>query len=371
LALVVSVQSYFQGSKIKSEYTYHHYNNYIIFKQSFYHLLDGTNLYQPYPEESADLYKYSPTFSLFFGLLAWLPDLAGLIIWNLLNALVLFFAIKSIPGLTHKAKVWLSLFVLFEMVGSLQNSQSNALTVGLIILAFSFLEKKKYFWASFFIVFPVFIKLFGIVAFTLYIFYPNKPKLLLFTAFWFVFLVFSPLVFTSFSGLLMQYNEWGNLLTNDHSISQGISIFGIIQSWFNIHVSKIYILFSGILLFLLPLIRFKKYDDLPFRLLMLASILIWVIVFNHKAESPTFVIAMCGIGIYLFSGSFTKAKMGLMVLSLLLTSLMFQDFIPKTFRNEYIIAYNLKVLPSVVVWLFVIVEMLNRKNPVETEKIMD
>jgi hypothetical protein len=324
--------------------------------------LDGTSLYQPYPEESADLYKYSPAFSLFFGALAWLPNLPGLLIWNLLNALVLFFAIKSIPGLTDKAKVWLSLFVLFEMVGSLQNSQSNSLTVGLIILAFSFLEKKKYFWASFFIVFPVFIKLFGIVAFALYIFYPKKPKLLLFTTFWFVFLIFIPLFATSISGLLMQYTEWGNLLANDHSLSQGISIFGIIQTWFNVHISKIYILLIGILIFLFPMVRFKKYDDQPFRLLMLASILIWVIVFNHKAESPTFVIAMCGIGIYLFSGNFTKTKMGLLVFSLLLTSLMFQDFIPKTFRNDCIIAYNLKVLPSVVVWLLIIKEMLFGKK---------
>ncbi|MDB4303862.1 DUF2029 domain-containing protein, partial [Desulfosarcina sp.] len=135
LALVTSFQSYFQGTKMYGEKSYQHYNNYTVFKQSFYHLVDGVSLYQLYPEEQFDLYKYSPAFSLFFGSIAWLPDIVGLSIWNLLNVLVLFFAIKLVPGITDKSKVWLSLFVVFEMVGSLQNSQSNALIAGLIILA--------------------------------------------------------------------------------------------------------------------------------------------------------------------------------------------------------------------------------------------
>ena len=32
----------------------------------------------------------------------------------------------------------------------------------------------------------------------------------------------------------------------------------------------------------------------------LAAILVWVVIFNHKAESPTYIIAMMGIGISTF-----------------------------------------------------------------------
>ncbi len=367
-AVAISVQSYLQGTKIWDGNPYLHYNNYNIFKYSFYHLLDGVSLYQHYLTEYFDLYKYSPAFSLFFGSIVWLPDLPGLMLWNLINVFVLFIGIKLLPGLTDKSKVWLLFFVFFEMVGSLQNSQSNALVVGLIILAFSQLENKKYFWATFFITFSVFIKLFGIIAFALYLFYPRKQKLVLYGFFWTLFFLFIPLIVTSFSELLFQYSEWWAMLANDHSQSLGISIFGMLNSWFNFNISKIYILISGVVIFLIPLIRIKKYSDFNFRLLTLASILIWIIIFNHKAESPTFVIAMSGIGIYLFYDKFTNTKLGLMIFSIVFTSLMFQDFIPQSFKNDVIIAFNLKVLPSVIIWFIIIKEMTVGKDWLKMRK---
>jgi len=45
---------------------YSHYNNYIIFKQSFYHLIAQKDLYIHYPQEQYDLFKYPPTFALLF-----------------------------------------------------------------------------------------------------------------------------------------------------------------------------------------------------------------------------------------------------------------------------------------------------------------
>jgi hypothetical protein len=67
------------------------YNNYLIFKYSWYHLLEGTNLYGIYPERHWDFYKYSPTFALLMSTMAYLPDVVGLSIFNLLNALAVFF----------------------------------------------------------------------------------------------------------------------------------------------------------------------------------------------------------------------------------------------------------------------------------------
>lgn len=94
-SLAASVQSYLRSKKHinNSEVAYTKYNNYIIFKQSFYHLINDRDLYSVYPEEHWDLYKYTPSFSLAFGVFAVLPDLAGLICWNRLIILVLFFAI--------------------------------------------------------------------------------------------------------------------------------------------------------------------------------------------------------------------------------------------------------------------------------------
>ena len=55
-SLVASVQSYLLPHKKMDdsgpEYT--RYNNYVIFKQSFYHLIDQKDLYTLYPEEHWD-----------------------------------------------------------------------------------------------------------------------------------------------------------------------------------------------------------------------------------------------------------------------------------------------------------------------------
>src|SRR4030095_9412927 len=105
LGIAASVQSLMLSSKKnKSEQQYTHYNNYVIFKQSFFHLKDDKDLYSPYPDEHWDLYKYSPTFALFFGLFALLPDGIGVMLWNLLNSLILVFAIYYLPKLSLQQK---------------------------------------------------------------------------------------------------------------------------------------------------------------------------------------------------------------------------------------------------------------------------
>ena len=93
-ALAASIQSLI-GTKAYHEggIVYNRYNNYTIFEKSFDHLKNYQDLYIPYPEEHWDLYKYTPSFSVFFAVFNILPDWLGLSLWNLLNAIVLCLAI--------------------------------------------------------------------------------------------------------------------------------------------------------------------------------------------------------------------------------------------------------------------------------------
>ncbi|NJM14947.1 MAG: DUF2029 domain-containing protein [Bacteroidales bacterium] len=177
-ALAASVQSIALGPKtyVQGGKEYNHYNNYTIFEKSFHHLKNHQDLYIAYPEEHNDLYKYTPTFSVFFGLFAIFPDWIGLNLWNLANALVLLLAVYSLPRLDNRQKGMVLLIVLIELMTSMQNEQSNALIAGLLVLSFALLENKKYFLATFCTVFTVYIKLFGIVGFALFLFYPKKWK---------------------------------------------------------------------------------------------------------------------------------------------------------------------------------------------------
>ena len=351
LTLGITAQSFLKHQKTfdESGLQYTQYNNYLIFKQSFFHLIESKDLYQLYPQEHWDLYKYSPTFSVLMAPMAVLPDTIGLFIWNLINVLVLFFAFWSLPTHSIKSKLFMLGFVLIELITSTQNTQSNALIAGLIIFALIYLEKNKPMLSALFIVLTVFIKLFGIVALALFIFYPNKIKGALFTLFWIVVLALLPLVFVTPEQLIFLYKSWLNMLQADHGISTGLSVAGWLSTWFGIEAKSLVVVI-GAILFCVPLINYKFFNELRFKLFFLSSILIWVIIFNHRAESATFIIAASGVVIWYFSQKKNPVNLVLLVLAFMFTVLSPTDMFPKTIRVNYVVPYVLKAVPCILIW---------------------
>jgi len=338
------------------------YNNYIIFEQSFNHLTENKDLYQLYPKEHKDLYKYSPTFSVFFGAFTLFPDVVGLTLWNILNALVFLLAIYYLPRLNLTQKGLILLICLLEFMTSIQNQQSNALVAGLIILTFGLAEKRYYLMATFCIVFSVYIKVFGVVGLALFLFYPEKWKLALYTAGWSILLFVLPLIFVNIDQLEFLYKSWGHLLDNDHTISYGFSVMGWLHAWFGLDSGKQAVLIAGVILFLIPMVRIKEYKNFTFRFLTLTSILLWVIIFNHKAESPTFIIAMAGVALWFITGEKNTLNIVLFVSALILTSLSPTDLFPKFLRDGYIEPLMLKVFPCILIWLKIVFDMLVLKT---------
>ena len=367
-ALVASFQALLSGTRTyqKNGIEYNKYNNYTIFEKSFEHLKEDKDLYVLYPEEHWDLFKYSPTFAAFFGLFAITPDWLGLNLWNLLNALLLVGSVYYLPKLSNYQKGLILFLLSIELMTSLQNAQSNGLIAGLFVLAFALLEREKYSFATLLIVFSVFVKLFGIVGFVLFLFYPKKWKLVLYTTFWSVLLFVIPLFFINYSQYKLLIFSFGNLLFNDHTASHGLSVMGLLSSWFGVELNKMYIVLAGVIVFLIPFVKIKEYKNYTFRLLALSSLLIWVVIFNHKAESPTYVIAITGAAIWFVISEKNKLNIALFALAFLLTSLSPTDIFPRFIRNEYIKPFTLKALPCILIWFKIIYDMIvfkeNSKN---------
>ncbi len=362
VTIIVSLAKYYAGTNYIDGGAYSHINNYHIFKASFQHLISGKDLYTLHPADHFDLYKYSPAFAVFMGLFYWLPDVIGIIIWNMLNSITLFFSILQLNRISSKNKILLLLFILPELIISLQNSQSNGLMAALIIYAFNFLEKEKYFIATLFISLTVFIKLFGIFAFLLCLFYPQRIKSVLYAMVWFVFLALLPLLLIPFSQLINLYQSWLNMLGNDHSASVGVSVLGMLRS-LNLFLKKELVLLVGLIILLLTAFKnFKVVFDQQ-KNLVLSSILIWIVIFNHKAESPTYIIAMCGAAIWYFS----YVNNSILHIILLFSAFVFSsisptDLFPKIVRQNIIIPYSLKALPLTLIWLAVSYELITIKN---------
>jgi len=237
------------------------------------------------------------------------------------------------------------------------------LLAALIILTYSALEKKQLLLATLLIVLSFYLKIFGLAAAILFLLYPNKVKFILYTSGWMIILGILPLLITSPEKLLDQYQSWIQLLLQDQSISQGLSVMGIFHSWFTIQISQLSILILGVLLLLLPLIRRKFYESENFRLNYLASLLIWLVIFNHKAESPTYIIAMSGAGLWFFSQKLSRVNIFLAGLAFILTSLSPTDLFPKVVRDSMIIPYQLKALPCVLIWIKIQIDLWFMSEP--------
>lgn len=364
VASIVSIQLISLGAnqQFNSSYNtfYTSYNNYIIFKQSFFHLIHNKDLYIHYPGEYFDLYKYSPSFAMFMGLLAYLPDIAGLILWNSLNAVLLFYAIRMLP-FANKTLSFILLFILIELVTSMQNSQSNAMMAGLLIGAFGFMNKGKPQWATLLLVIATFIKVYGAVGFCLFLLYPGKDRFILFALLWTILLLVLPLCVTSPSVLLQQYTSWGNMMAADQAASYGLSVMGWLQKWFGWSDFKEEITITGIILFLVPFLRINMYKDKVFRLFILAFMLIWVIIFNHKAESATFIIAISGICIWYFAQPPSTFRTILLITAFIMVSLSSTDIFISV-RDTITDRFALKPFACIIIWVHVFIQLLILKQ---------
>lgn len=361
LAILASIQLVFIGPHVFEGHTYTDYNNYVIFRQSFFHLIQGKNVYMHFPDEQWDLYKYSPTFALAMGLLAYLPDVVGLSMWNVLNALVLFGALRMLPFKknTQSLLLW---FVFLELLTSMQNAQSNGLMAGLMIAAYASMERRKPGMATLWIVIATFIKVYGAVGFALFLFYPDKVKFILYAALWSLLFAVIPLAIMPLHTLIWQYQNWMLMMKEDQSASYGLSVMGWLHSWFGINSGKSLVSLAGIVLFVIPFARWKLYSDHVYKMLILAFMLIWVIIFNHKAESPTYVIAIAGAGIWYFALPRKTWRSVLLAVIFIFTSLSPTDLFPPYLRQHFFVPYTIKAIPCIVLWCIMWVEIMTMQK---------
>lgn len=338
------------------------YNNYIIFKNSVFHLLQNSDLYKSYPNEHYDLFKYTPTFSLIFAFFAYLPNYLGLILWNTLNAFLPLIGFNRVFGLSKYKSVFSIVFIP-EILTSVLNSQSNGIILGLLLLAFAAIQKEKTYLASFYILLTLFIKLFGGLFFILFLIYPKQlKKAVLFSIPVFLLLLLLPSLWIGTHSLFEQYASFLNLLKNDSQQFVKYSVMGWLNSWFHIYPSKNTIITIGLILQLLPLILVKSWNNHS-KIIYAMSILIWMVIFNHMAESATFIIAVGAILVALASfDTIPKYLWFMLVFMFLTTELGPSDIYPKELRIWIVDKAQLKVFPCILFWCTILFMVFRKKD---------
>jgi hypothetical protein len=323
--------------------------------------MHGDDLYSLHPAQHDDLYKYSPTFALLMAPIYLLPRFAGLLLWSLVNTFAPLLAIRKL-NISDKAKAFILLYICFELLGSVQNTQSNGLIAGLMIGTFAAFERKQVVTAALLVCLGFYIKVFGAAAGILFLFYDRKPRFLLACAGWGLLLAALPLPITGFHTLIDLYKGWLHLMATDPTISMNIALMTLTQSWFGVSVSDAAFLAPGLVLLLAPLARPIVRQTFAFRLLYLASLLVWVVIFNHKAESPTYIIAMAGVAIWAITERPSWFRAALLCFVFILTGMSYSDAFPSSIRRDWIGPYRLKALPCILAWAIMTWQLLSSRT---------
>jgi Glycosyltransferase family 87 len=345
------------------------FNNYKIYKGVFWHVVNQTPLYTEYPLEYFDKNHYGPIFAFVIAPFAVLPDWVGVFLWTLFLVTLVVWALRQLPLKSVQIAVimWLCLN---EYLISAQSFQVNAIMVFIILMSYIYITKKQDFWSAMLISLGFFIKLYGIVGLAFFFFSKQKSKFILSLIFWSTIFFVAPMIISSPTYIVERYLEWFIELVSKNSSNvalgtyQDFSVMGVVRRVLgDASIPNTPFLIIGLLLFGLPYLRLKAYTNQKFQLLLLASVLIFTVIFSSGSESPTYIIAFVGVAIWFVIQEVPKSKfvVFMIIFALILTSFSHTDLFPNYIVENYIRKYSLKAVPCIFIWLVIVYQMLTDK----------
>ncbi len=345
----------------------HRHNNFLIFRGVFWHTIQKLSLYDFYPTEYNDHNHYGPIFSLVIAPFAVVPDAIGLLLWLVVLALGMYYAVRRLP-LEEGRQIFLYWFCAHELLTALQMQQFNIAIAAIIIGSFAAIEKGREVTAAFLIVLGTFVKLYGVVGLAFFFFVKRKPRFILALIGWSVVCFVAPMLISSPEYVVGQYVEWYERLAakngeNTFSLMQNISLLGMIRKASgSASYSDLLVILPGLALFGLPYLRFGQYRHLAFRYAILSSVLLFVVLFSTGSESSTYIIPFAGIALWYTTSPWKRSgwDVALLVFAFVLSSLSPSDLFPRSLREAYVLPYALKALPPTLIWLRLSYELLTR-----------
>ncbi len=322
-------------------------NDFAIFRASFWNLIAGRDLYVLRLEQAHDYFKYSPSFALLFAPFAALPFAVGLFCWNAVNALALFFALRSL--LPRDKAVVAQALVFLPTLRSMQSSQSNALVAAFIIFAFICYERGWLWRAGIAVGLGAVTKIFPLAGLIFALPRPDRVRAILIFVFTAIVLLALPLLVVSPHALIAQYQSW-SALEKTETTQLGSSVMGLFRdaglgwpAW------PIQLIACAIVLGVL-IARMRDWDDRQVRLQFLGFVMVFCVVFNHRSERQSAVIAISGMVIWYLASPRAAWRTSLFVIVYALVSLTGTHFIPGSIKR--ILVHQMRFpIPLTVLWL--------------------
>ena len=356
----------------------HPNNNFIIFRNVFWHVLHQMPLYAEYPEIYHDINHYGPSFSFIVAPFALFPVKFGYLLWLAAMSALLFIAIRTLP-FERKKLLFIMWFCANELYTALCLAQFNIVIGAMLILIFVCIEKEKEVWAALLIVIGLFVKIYGIVGLAFFFFSHRKTKLILSLIGWSLVFFALPMLYSSPEYILRQYGEWlpdliAKNAANHFSLFQNISLLGIVRKISgNPDYSDMWLIIPGLILFALPYLRTGQYASPTFRRMFLVSVMLFVVLFSTGSESSSYIIALTGVAVWFRGVPWKRSKgdIALLIFAFVLTSMSPSDLFPAFLYRPYVQPYALKALPCVLIWFKLIYEMMARNYAAAVNRTAD
>jgi hypothetical protein len=327
-------------------------NNFRIFRASGRHLLDGVDLYQYWPAEHADLFKYSPSMAMGFVPFAMVSEHIGLFAWHVLNAVVLVIGVTRVAP--PAAAAWTLAFCLLEALGAMQNAQANGLCAGLMLIALDAVVRDRPWGGALAVATGAHVKLFPAAAGLFGAVHPRRVVHVTAMGVMLLGMALLPLLVTSWPSLVAHYASWRALLAADSSAQAMWWFGGVIEVWLGRPVPHAPIQLLGTIAVMATAWRWRDAlaagGDVAARLRVAGLLLVYAVVFNHRGEPPTFVIAFAGIGLWWSTQPRARWRDALVLAVLVLGSLAGTDLVPKATRIAWHQETRLKAIVVCVAW---------------------
>ena len=343
------------------------YNNYLIFKGVFTNSLAEKNLYLEYPDLYFDANHYGVFFSVLIAPFAMMPDWMGAILWNLANTALFLFAIYKLP-FSDKKKSFFAWLCLQEFITAALYFQFNIALTSLLLLSAVYVWERKETKSAVAILIGTFVKIYGIVGLSSFFFIKNKWKFILSMIGFSVLFFVLPMLISSPQFGVQSYLDWYQSLSEKNLSNQVLgnrqdySLMGVVRRILgNAEISNLIFLVPGFILFMTPYLRISQYKNLAFQLMILASTLLFLVLFSSGSESPTYIIAMAGVVLwFLMQKKLTKVDIGLLIFVIIFTCFAFSDLFPKSIKEGVFMKYSTKAIPCILVWFRVMYELLTK-----------
>ena len=346
--------------------------DYSIFYHSFWHAWQQMPLYIIYPEDD-NYFLYGPLFPLLMGPLAVLPYQLGRLLWMLIITVIPYWSIRQ-SFFTRSQQLFILWFVAVEAYTCILDSESNSLILACVLFTYYLTQKEKDCWAAFLIALGTVTKIYGIVGLAFLPFSRHKVKFLGWFMAWMVILAVLPMLVFGCEYVHGQYQAWYDVLVHKNNLNQfaagqNISLLGIVRKVSGIaSYSDLWLIIPGLVAFGLPFLRFSQYRHQAFRFAIMASVLMFVVLFSTGSESYGYIIAMPGVAIWYLTSPWKRNHwdLGFIIFAFIITSMSPSDLFPKEVWRQLIKPYSLKALPVALIWFKLTYELLTKDY--DTEK---